>query len=133
MLGYIKSKAIKHKKTVVDFSKYLIIGIIFTFLNISFMWLFIDVIGLYSALGASIVVVGLFFGKFYAYVIVKFLRRHFLGYVTVNITSAVLNVVFVWILIETFRISTVYASSSVVLLLFVARFFAFKKLKLIRE
>ena len=129
MLGYIK----RHRKLAMDFSKYFVIGLIFTIANVFFMWLLIDVVGLYSAVGATIVVVALFFGKFYTYVLTKFLRRHFFGYAAVNLVSMVLNVVLVWLFIEIFYIPTIYASATAVIILFIGRFIAFKQLGLIRE
>lgn len=126
-------KKLVNNKHIRDFSKYIAIGAIFTILNIFFMWLLIDVFGLYSAIGAAIVVVVLFFGKFYAYILIKLLHKKFLGYASVNLISMILNVVFVWIFIEIFHIPTIYSSGMVVLVLFIGRFFAFKKLRLIRE
>ena len=122
-----------NNKLAKNFGKYFIVGLIFTILNVFFMWLLIDVAGIYSALGAALVVITLFFGKFYTYVLIKFLHKRFLRYATVNITSMILNVFFVWLLIEIFNIPTVYSSAIVVLVLFIGRFIAFKKLKLIKE
>ena len=123
-------KKIVNHNTAKSFTKYTVIGVFFTVLNIFLNWVFIDVIGLYSAIGASIVSVILFFGKFYIYVITNFLHNKFIGYIIVNVISMVLNVLLIWILIELFHIPTVYSSAAVVGVLFFARFAFFNLLKL---
>ena len=120
------------RETIFPFTKYLTIGVIFTLLNVFFMWLLIDVFGLYSAIGASITVVGLFFLKYYAYILTNFMKKNFMRYASINIASKILNVLLVWLLIEVFHIPTIYSSSAVVLFLFFGRFIAFKKFDLLK-
>jgi len=119
-------------KLIIPFTKYFTIGVTFTLLNIFLMWLLIDILGLYSAIGASITVVGLFFLKYYTYILTNFMKRNFMYYASIDIASRILNVLLVWFLIEVFHIPTVYSSSAVVLFLFFGRFIAFKKFDLLK-
>jgi len=119
------------KRLAISFGKYLIVGIIFTVVNVILMWFVIDILGLYSALGASIVVSIIFIAKFYTYVAINFLKKNLLGYAIVNLSSMLLNILLVWFFIEIVGLTTISSSSLVVLLLFLGRFIAFKKLNLL--
>ena len=116
-----------------DFSKFLIVGMLATFANIFLMWLFIDIFNIPSFIGAAIVVAGIFFGKFYTYVLINLIHKHFLKYATINLSIGLLNIVFVWFLIDMMGVPTAISSAAVVYSLFILRFGAFKITKLIKQ
>jgi len=113
------------KKHLLGFSKYTFVGIIVSILNIFFVWLMIDVFEINTIISASIVVGTLFFLKFYLYIAMKLIKKNFLKYTSIQIFSAILNVVLTWFFIDIFGIPTVIASSSVVIILFIGRFILF--------
>lgn len=119
-------------KTVKDFKKYLIVGLLATFANIFFMWLLIDIFRIPTIIGSTIVVVSIFFGKFYAYVLIGLILHQFLKYASINIGSGLLNIFFVWLFIDIFGVPTVISSAVVVYSLFLLRFAVFKITKLIK-
>ena len=115
-----------------DFSKFLIVGMLTTFANIFLMWLFIDIFNIPSLIGATIVVAGIFFGKFYTYVLINLIHKHFLKYAAINMSIGLLNIIFVWFFIDIIGIPTAISSAVVVYGLFMLRFGTFKITKLIK-
>jgi putative flippase GtrA len=118
------------KKLTVDFTKYSVVGFLVTIANVFFMWLFIDVLRIYTLLASSIVVVGLHIVKFIAYKKVNLIRKQFVKYTTIQSGSGLLNIIGVWFLIDILDQPTVFSSMFVVSVLFVLRFAFFKLTKL---
>jgi putative flippase GtrA len=114
------------KRLAIDFTKYSVVGLLVTLANVFFMWLFIDVFKIYTFLASSIVVITLYFVKFIAYHKVNLIHRQFIKYSTIQVSSALLNIIGVWFLIDMLKQPTVFSSLFVVCVLFVLRFVFFK-------
>jgi hypothetical protein len=97
------------------------------------MWLFIDVLRIYTLLATTVVVVFLHIVKFISYKAVKLIHRQFVKYTTIQVTLGLLNIIGVWFLIEVLHQPTVLSSMAVVSFLYVLRFAAFKATKLTME
>ena len=118
------------KRLAIDFTKYAVVGLLVTLVNVFFMWLFIDVLGIYTLLASSIVVVGIYFIKFMAYNKVNLTHKQFVKYTSIQSGSGLLNIIGVWFLIDVLNLPTVPSSLFVVCILFVLRFIFFKITKL---
>jgi hypothetical protein len=90
------------------------------------MWLFIDVLGIYTLLATTVVVVTLHIVKFIAYKEIGLIRRQFVKYTAIQSGSGVSNIIGVWFLIDVLHYSTVFSAMFVVSVLFVLRFVFFK-------
>jgi hypothetical protein len=112
-----------------NFIKYSIIGAIFTFFNVFFNWLLIDILKLNSVLSSSIVVIVLFIGKYYTYLWTKFIQRNITGYLIISASSIILNVFFIWFFVDIIGLSALISSSFVVTSLFIVRYFMLRYLK----
>lgn len=119
------------KKLSVEFTKYSLIGFLITLVNIFLMWLFIDILKIYTLLASSIVVIELNIVKFMAYWKIKLIHKQFIKYTTIQAGSGLLNVIGIWFLIDILHQPTVFSSIFVVGILFVLRFVLFKVTKLI--
>ena len=119
-------------KIFFQFSKYSLVGIIATVLNISLMWLFIDILNFNTKIIAAIVIIALFFLKFYMYIAINLMHNRLDKFFYVNSVSAFLNWLFMWIFVDFLGISAVISSSIIVITLFVLRFIIFKIIKLIK-
>lgn len=109
------------------FGKYLVVGIAWTILNIAGMWLLIDVLKFPTLVGSSLVVAVVFFGKYYSYILIRLINKNFLKYASINIISAVANVLLMLVFVDLLHISTVISSAVIVYGLFLLRFVAFNK------
>jgi len=115
-----------------NFSKYLFVGISWSFLNIFLMWLFIDYLKLPTIYGASVVVVILLISKFYAYRLIGFMENKFLKYASTAIGFYLANIFFMWLFVDIVGLSTVISSTIIVFSLFILRFLTFYKVGLIK-
>ena len=118
------------KRLTIDFTKYSVVGLLVTLVSVFFMWLFIDILGIYTLLASSIVVVGVYFMKFMAYNKVNLIHKQFVKYTAIQSASGLLNIIGVWFLIDILNLPTVFSSLFVVCCLFVLRFILFKITKL---
>jgi putative flippase GtrA len=125
-----KETTLHWKKLTIDFSKYTIVGFLITIANVFLMWLFIDILKIYTLLASSVVVVGLHIVKFIAYKKVRLIRKQFIKYTTIQSGSGMLNIIGVWFLIDILHQPTVFSSMFVVFVLFILRFVFFKITKL---
>ncbi len=121
------------KKLTKEFSKYSIVGFLVTIVNVSMMWLFIDIFKIYTLLASSVVVVFLHVVKYVAYKKFRLIQRQFIKYTTIQVGSGLLNIIGVWFLIDILHQPTVFSSTFVVSILFILRFILFKMTKLIIE
>lgn len=128
-----KIKNHKHFHIGKNFAKYLITGIIYTVLTIFLMWFIIDYIGIPTVVGASLVVVFVFFTKYYIYRAIRFMQKGFLKYTSTVISFHVANVVLMWLFVDILRIPTVISSSIVVVGLFILRFIVFYIIGLVKK
>lgn len=127
-------KNIKHKiyKTGKDFTKYLIVGILYTLLYIFLMWLFIDIFKIHTIIASTVIVFSILILKFYTYVIINLIHHRFLKYITIELGFILSNIFLAWLLIDVIHIPTVISSSIIVYCLFMLRFVVFKVSKLIK-
>lgn len=119
------------KKNAIHFAKYTAIGLTASLLNIFFVWLLVDHLHVPSAIGISTVVFAIFLFKFYMYIVIKLIKSQFAKYTIIQLISVLLNIYLTWFFIEVLLISTLVATTTVVVGLFIARFILFKITKLI--
>lgn len=132
-MSYIKNFIKKNiEKYSINFQKYTFIGIIFSLLEIFFLWIFIDLLRK-PTLAYSIIVIGvLTVLKFYSYVIVGMMKNRIFRYMLVLGIFYVLNVIFVWLLVELIGFSAAFSSAVISMLFFIIRFLTYDKLKLLK-
>ena len=122
------------RKNSKNFSKYLVIGIIWTVIYIYIIGVVIDKIGIPTLLGSTISISLVFIGKFFTYVSVNLMNggfKNFTKYAYVDLVSIFLNIVLVTISIDFLNIPTRISATIVVIILFIGRFFVFRFIKLI--
>ena len=127
-----KAKSILTKHSA-SFSKFTFVGGVFYFLATIGNGFAIDYLRMDALTGASIVMGILFILKYWAYRLVGVMNADFLTYCLGSIVMTLLGVLFVWLLVDfvglTGAVSTVIIYGSI----FVLRYFAFSKLKLIKH
>jgi len=128
-----KIKDSKRLKIGRDFVKYTIVGIAFTFVNIFLMWLFIDVMEMPTVAGATLAVIIIFFTKYFAYILVRFMVRGFLKYSLVTGLMSIANVALMGLFVDILKIPTVVSSAVIVYFLFFARFASFYAVGLVKN
>lgn len=120
------------KKHRVNFSKFTLVGVIASLLNVFFVWLFIDILLIKTIVATTLVVGSIFFLKFYLYMRIGLIKKQFLKYTYIQVVSAFLNIFFTWLFIDILLIPTIIATIFVVGGLFLARFVLFNLTKLIK-
>jgi len=135
LLEKIKRKIKNHRyyRHGKNFSKYFLIGILWTFLNIFLMWLSIDILKFPTVYAASAVVVILFTGKFYVYRLVNLIENKFLKYTYTVIGFYIANIFLMWLFVDIMGWKAVISSTIIVYALFILRFIAFNLVGLIKE
>jgi len=97
------------------------------------MWVFIDIVDISTLIGASLVVIIIFFSKFYIYLSIKLIKKKKKKYLSISVFSSTINVIFNWFLIDIIKIPTVIAASLVVGGLFIVRFGLFYLIGLMKK
>jgi len=115
------------KKHSRKFSLFLIIGILKTILTIGLSWLIIDILGIQSLLGSTIVVTTVFFFTYVSYVMAKVIRPRFLRYSSITITFNVITILLIWFFVDFVGFSGAVSSTIVVAILFILRYIFFEK------
>lgn len=135
LLRKIAKKVVNHKyyKHGKNFSKYLIVGIIWTALNIASMWFFIDIRGFPTVYASSVIAAVLFFGKFYVYLFVNLIENKFLKYASATIGFYLSSIFFMWLFVDVMGLKAVTSSTIIVAAFFVLRFLFFYKVGLIKN
>lgn len=123
----------KIMKQTLDFSKYSIVGVTATSINIFLMWVSVDLWEINTLIATSTVVTLLFFYKFYGYIYIGLFHKEFFKFFIVNVTSAVLNVVLIFVLVELIGFSAAFSATIVVIILFILRFIVFKLIGVIKS
>jgi len=123
----------KIKRHVKNFTKYLIIGILWSLLNVVFMWLLIDVIKFTALIGSTIALVILVVSKYYAYVLIKLINKNFLKYLSTVISFTIANIFFMWLAVDIMKFPTVIVSSVIVFIFFLLRFVIFNLIGLVEK
>lgn len=120
------------KRQLKNFLIFFLIGIIWTLLNVLLMWIFIDLLGIPTIIGSTIVVLFVFVTRYYAYVLIGLIHPRFARYTTTNIAFSLANIILVWLFIDILHIPTVVSSAVVIYGLFILKFFAFDKIGLLK-
>ena len=119
------------KQLSVNFSKFTIIAVFAAALNVVFVWLLIDVMCFRTVFATTLVVSLIILLKFYAYIYIGLIKRQFFKYSFIQSFSALLNILFTWLLIDVIGIPTIIATILVVGSLFFGRLLLFKITKLL--
>ncbi len=125
----------KVKKDAKNFTKYIVIGILWTIAYIYVIGVVIDNLGIPALIGSTISISLVFIGKFYSYILVNLMKgglRNFSKYASVDLVSIFLNIVLVTFAIDFLKIPTRISASIVVIILFTGRFIIFKVIGLIK-
>lgn len=123
------------KKNAKNFTKYIVIGILWTIAYIYVIGVVIDNLGIPTLIGSTISISLVFIGKFYSYILVNLMKgglRNFSKYASVDLVSIFLNIVLVTFAIDFLKIPTRISASIVVIILFTGRFIIFKVIGLIK-
>jgi len=123
----------KTKKLTKDFTKFFVIGLIWALISIFLMWSLIDLLGFYGWLGSSIIVVFVFFGKFYTYLLTDLFYNNFLKYASANISFSIVTVALMSLATDILAVPAKISSPIVIGGLFILRFLIYKKIKLIKN
>ena len=126
----LRANKLKYGK---DFTKYLFVGILYTFINIFLMWLFIDVLRTGTVLGSVLAVSIIFITKYFAYIWVGFMVKGFLKYSLVTGLMSIVNVALMWLFVDILKIPTVLSSTIIVYSMFIVRFVSFYAVGLVRN
>ena len=121
------------KKHYNTFNKYLTIGVIFTIYEIALFWFFVDHLNLNTLIWTIIITGSSTVFKFYAYVVSKMMKKDVMGYLIVLGIFYVVNVALMWILVEIFGVLASVSSGILAVVLFVLRYAAYDKLKMLRN
>ena len=119
------------KKYRLNFGKYAAIGIIFSLLEVFFLWIFIDLLKKPTFAYTSIIVGALTILKFYSYVFVGMMKNKIARYMLVLGVFYVLDVSFIWLLVK-IGFSAAFSSAILSMVLFVIRFLTYDKVKLLK-
>ncbi|OGH55332.1 MAG: hypothetical protein A3G34_11765 [Candidatus Lindowbacteria bacterium RIFCSPLOWO2_12_FULL_62_27] len=115
------------------FAKYLAVGVIWTILPIASLWLLIDHWRLPAIWVSAIVYGALFVTKYTAYVFIGMLKADPVKYILVAGVFSALNVFIVWLFVDCFHLPAASAGLLNTTGLFLARFFAFSRLGILRD
>ena len=120
------------KKHIKYFSLYVIFGVVWSALNVFFMWLVLDIIRMPTLLGSTLVVFGTFILRYYSGLFIGLLKPSFIKYTITNISFSLANIFLVWFFIEILFIPVVIASAVPVVILFILKYFVFNMLGVIK-
>lgn len=127
------------RKIIKDFSKYTLIGIIITALNIFLTWFLIDIIDMDTFLATTFVVVLMHVLKYISYKTSRLFDGKMIGsnqfffYSIIVIFSSTLHILLIWFMVDGLHIPTLISVTSVTGGLFIMRFILFKKTRLIEK
>lgn len=118
---------------MLDFGKFLSVGVVWAVLTMLFTSFLIDVLGFSGFWGSTMVVVIAFFGRYYHYLAIKLIHAQFLKYTAANIFFPLLTIAFISLLVDYFSVAGWVASSVVIGTLFLAKFIVFQMIGLIQK
>lgn len=123
----------KIRKYNINFKKYAIIGIIFSLLEVFFLWFFIDLMKK-PTLAYSTVIIGILtLLKFYSYVAFGMMKNRIFRYMLVLGIFYAINVFFLWVLVEMIGLSALFSSVLLGGAFFILRFLTYDKVKLLKN
>jgi|ETN02SMinimDraft_4_1059925.scaffolds.fasta_scaffold62412_2 hypothetical protein len=123
----------ERKKLMLDFGKFLGVGIVWAVFTVFFTSYLIDVVGLSGFLSSSFVMVFAFFGRYFHYLAIKLIHAQFWKYAAANIAFPLLTIAFISLLVDVFSIAGWIASPVVIGTLFLLKFITFQLIGLIRK
>jgi uncharacterized membrane protein YwzB len=127
------------RKIIKDFSKYSIIGIIISILNIVLTWFLIDIIRIETFLATTLVVIAMHILKYFSYRTSKLFdsktigSRQFIIYSVIVVFSSILHILLIWFMVDGLHLSTIISVTTVVVGLFIMRFILFRSTRLIEK
>lgn len=114
-----------------NFQKYTIMGVIFSLLEVFFLWIFIDLLKK-PTLAYTVIIVGvLTILKFYSYVSIGMMKNRIFRYLIVLGVFYILDVVFIWMLVK-IGFSAALSSALMSMIFFILRFLVYDKVKLLK-
>jgi putative flippase GtrA len=116
-----------------DFIKYVIVGVLYTFINIFLTWLFIDILKTGTVPGAVLTSALIFVTKYFAYVAVGFMVKRFPRYAVVTGLTSAAFVVLMWLLVDILGVPAVAASAVIVYAMFIVRFLSYYAAGLVKK
>ncbi len=134
MMMHSIKKSIKRnfERHYLNFRKYAFIGVIFSLLEIFFLWIFIDMMKS-PILITTVIVIGLStLFKFYSYVLSGMMKHMIIRYVFVLAIFYILNVSVVWTLIN-IGFSAAISSALAAIALFLLRFLIYDKFQMLKN
>ena len=121
------------KSLVKSFSAFTGIGIMYAVLQIVLLWLFVDILTFETLITTAVVATLLYVIKFYTYVFVKLMKNKFMHYNATNFIMLVLNILFVWILVDFLGMLASVSSALVSIIFFILRFVILRKVGIIHH
>jgi len=122
----------KHKKLIKDFVKFTLIGVLWSGINVLFMWLFVDISHMPAYISSTFAMIIVHLGRFFSYVLIKLIHPYFWKFTYTNITFTLGNIVLMTFAIDILKINTILASVVIVGGLFALKFFTYKRINMIR-
>ncbi len=121
------------KKYYINFQKYTIIGAVFTLYEIFFLWVFVDMLKSATLISTALIIGSSTMLKFYLYVYSGMMENNLFRYALILVLFYSTQVILVWLLVETLGFFASISSGLATIVLFIIRFFAFDKFKLLKK
>ena len=121
------------RKTAKDFIKFFSVGATWTLINIFLLWLIIDIIGMSGWAGSTLVVIIAFFGRYYTYLLIDLINKHFIKYASTNATFSLATIALMSLFVDVFHLPAKISAPVIILGLFILKFLVFKKINLIKK
>jgi|TARA_Y100000310_G_scaffold337321_1_gene424116 putative flippase GtrA len=111
-------------------SKFLFVGAIWTAIPIGAFYLFIDIYTMPTLLASAIITIGSFFGKYWYYQIIRFLKQKtFKEYAAVQIILGFVQIGMMLILVDMLHLSGIVSAILMSGILVILRYLAFFSVK----
>lgn len=120
------------KKDMVDFIKFVIIGVIWSGINVLLMWVSVDILHIYAYIASTAAIVIVHLGRYYSYLAIKLIHPKFWKFTYTNINFTIGNIILMTLAIDVLNINTLISSIVIVGGLFALKFFTYKKINMIR-
>ncbi|HLC65522.1 MAG TPA: GtrA family protein [Candidatus Nanoarchaeia archaeon] len=109
----------------IKFTKFTVVGLLSSLLQIALMWVFVDKLNVNTGVSAALIVSFIHILKFFVYHSIKLIKYQFIKYTVVNAFSLVLNFGISWFLIDVAKIPTVIATAIAIGSLAILRYLLF--------
>ncbi len=121
------------KKHIINFSKYLTVGILATILGWLAATFFIDILNYRASIVLLIMNIAVFFIKYVGYRKIRLLKKSFFTFLAISITSTILLTLAEIVMIDYMTLSAFIAIPIAEIILFVLRFLAFYWFRIIYD